>query len=342
MSAPGLPVLVYGASGHTGRFVVAELIKRGHRPILAGRDPNRLKEVAGGEIRVAPLDASEALDAALEGCAAVINCAGPFLDTAEPLIEAALRARIPYLDVAAEQAYALDAFSRFGDAARQAETPVLPAVAFYGGLGDLLATVTLGDWTSADQIEIAIALSSWRPTAGTRLTGQRNTAPRLMVREQTLQPIETPAPQRRWAFPAPFGDQEVVELSFTEMALIPRHLQSREVRSYFSTKPLAELRDPDTPAPTAVDAKGRSDQVFLLECVVTRGGARRRGWLTGQDIYAVTAPLVVSAAERAAELKVGGVFAPGEIFDAYEFLSSLSPEPFRLHLEEPRSEPARR
>ena len=39
------PVAVLGATGHTGRFVVAELLARGLRPILAGRSMKRLEEV---------------------------------------------------------------------------------------------------------------------------------------------------------------------------------------------------------------------------------------------------------------------------------------------------------
>jgi hypothetical protein len=60
---------------------------------------------------------------------------------------------------------------------------------FYGGLGDLLATAAMGDWASADEIRIGIALDSWRPTLGTRLTGQRNTAPRLVITGGKLAPL---------------------------------------------------------------------------------------------------------------------------------------------------------
>ncbi len=72
----------------------------------------------------------------MAGAAAVINCAGPFLDTATPVIEAALRAGIHYLDVAAEQAAARAAFEQFSDSARSAGVTILPAMGFYGGLAD--------------------------------------------------------------------------------------------------------------------------------------------------------------------------------------------------------------
>jgi hypothetical protein len=44
-------------------------------------------------------------------------------------------------------------------------------MAFFGGLGDLLATAALGDWTAADEISIAYGLDSWKPTLGTKAAG---------------------------------------------------------------------------------------------------------------------------------------------------------------------------
>jgi short subunit dehydrogenase-like uncharacterized protein len=96
-------VTVFGAYGHTGRFVVSELLARGWTPILSGRDPDRLNALGdvhpGLDVRYARVDDQSALDRALAGAAAVINCAGPFAKTAARVIEAAIRAGIPYLDV---------------------------------------------------------------------------------------------------------------------------------------------------------------------------------------------------------------------------------------------------
>jgi short subunit dehydrogenase-like uncharacterized protein len=162
----GQKVAVFGAAGHTGRFVVAELLRCGFAVIAIGRDRDRLAVLADGnrrvEARVAAVEEPASLDRALEGAAVVINCAGPFLDTAEPVISAALRARIPYLDVSAEQPTALSVFERFAAPAKAAGVAILPAMGFYGGLGDLLATAAMGDWASVDDLRIAIALDSCR------------------------------------------------------------------------------------------------------------------------------------------------------------------------------------
>jgi short subunit dehydrogenase-like uncharacterized protein len=146
-------IVVFGAAGHTARFVVLELQRRGQSPILCGRDAAKLKDLESEywktEVRAASVDHPGSLDQALAGAAAVLNCAGPFADTAKPVIEAAMRAHIPYLDITAEPQAVLDAFEQFDAPARQPGIIVAPGLAFYGGFGDLFATAALGDWTAA-------------------------------------------------------------------------------------------------------------------------------------------------------------------------------------------------
>lgn len=326
-------VVVLGAAGHTAAFVVAELRRRGITPILAGRDEARLRAVAaahpGCEVRVATANDAESLDRALDGAAAVVNCAGPFGETSAPVVEAALRARAHYLDVSAEQAPTADVFARYGDAAREAGIVVAPSMAFYGALGDLLATSAMGDWPDADAIEIGIALDSWQPTRGTRLTVQQNAGKHVVFADGRLQ---APGESRtmRWDFAA--GAQDVVELSTADQVTIPRHLRVREVRAYMTLAPLRDLRDPDTPAPVPADERGRSAQTFVVDVRVRRGGEERRASAVGRDIYAVTGPLVAEAVERILDGRHAraGVAAAGALFDAADFLRALSPEHLEL------------
>lgn len=322
-------VVVYGAYGHTGRFVVAELLERGWIPILSGRDTGKLDALGdvfpGLERRPASVEDPASLDRMLDGAMGVINCAGPFLDSATPMIGAALRARTHYLDVSAEQQAVLDVFERFSGAAKAAAVTVVPAMAFYGGLADLLATAALGDWPDADAIEIAVALDSWHPTVGTRLTGARNHYRRLVVAGGKLEPLAEPPPSGQWTFPAPFGTQDTIALPFSEIVTLSRHVRSAEVHSYMNLAPLKDLRDPRTPPPVPSDAHGRSSQTFMVETRVRKGSRMRSALASGRDIYAVTAPLVVEAIQRIGDGrgKADGVVAPGEAFDAREFLESL-------------------
>lgn len=329
-------ITVYGASGHTGQFVVGELRRRGWAPVLSGRDVAKLRAVAaagghdGLEIRPAAVDSPTAVDRALAGAAAVINCAGPFRWTAAPVVEAALRAGIPYLDVAAEIEAVADTFAHYDDRARDAATVVVPAMAFYGGLGDLLATAAAAGWTSADEVTIAYGLSSWRPTPGTLAAGResrdRRQGRRIAYRDGRLELRTDSAGVDVWQFPAPLGRQKVhADFTMADCVTIPRHLPTPSIRSYMTAVAVDDLSAPDPTPRVATDESGRTSQTFVVEVVVRSGTTERRAFAGGRDIYAVTAPLVVEATERvlAGRVEGTGALTAGQAFDAGEFLRSL-------------------
>jgi short subunit dehydrogenase-like uncharacterized protein len=336
-------VLVYGAYGHTGRFVAAELLRRGLTPILSGRNPARLATMAdqfpGLEARPATVDNGRSLQDAVRGTGLVVNCAGPFLDTAVPVAAAAGRAGAHYLDVTAEQAAAQQVYRAHQEREWRTDVAVIPAMAFYGGLADLLATAAVAGWDTVDEITVAYGVDRWWPTEGTRNTGRRNTATRLVVDGGRLVPAPSPAPLRDWEFPGPLGRQTVAGSPFTEIITMSHHLAASRIGTYLTTAALRDIRNPATPAPQAVDEAGRSAQQFVVDVVVRRGEEERRISAAGRDIYAVTAPLVAEAARRLIDgrAKVQGAAAPAEAFDAANFLDALSPQHLTIHREGPRS-----
>jgi saccharopine dehydrogenase-like NADP-dependent oxidoreductase len=315
-------IVVFGAYGHTGRFVVAELQERGLIPRVSGRDEDKLRAL-GGTSRPASVTDSGSLDHALSGAAAVINCAGPFGATTEPLIAAAERAGIPYVDVSAEIEVVAETLSR------TASVPVVPAMAFFGGLGDLLATTAMADWTSADEIHVAYGLSGWHPTAGTRLAGQasreRRGDRRVRYANGHLEYVDGPMPTLEWPFPT--GPRQVIgEFSMADVVTVPSHLSVPEVRTYMTVEAAQDVSSPNSPTPTAVDERGRSAQTFVVDVVVRKGNAERRAVASGQDIYAISAPLAVEAVQRilAGQTRTTGIAAAGRMFDAPDFLNALS------------------
>lgn len=325
-------VAVFGAAGHTGRFVVWELLRRGITPIAIARNSAALAEANFSSPQVlhrqATVDNQDSLDQALAGAQVVINCAGPFLETADAVTAAAMRAGIHYLDLSAEQASTLAVFDKYGDAARKAGIAVLPAMGFYGGFADLLVTAALGDWDHADTIDIMIGLDSWHPTRGTRITGQKNTARRHAIAEGQLVPLTLPAAERPWEFADPLGSQVMVELPFSEIVLIARHVRTAELHTYLNRIALGDVRNPATPAPKAADASKRSAQRFIVDVVARCQGISRRIRAQGRDIYAFSAPLICEVTVRLLEGRFGGagVQPPGAIFDAREILLALTPE----------------
>ena len=327
-NSPSPRIAVYGAYGHTGRFVVEELRRRGFVPIGCGRDASRLEALAantGIETRVASTDDPAALDRAFADVTTVLHCAGPFLDTAKPVLDAALRARIHYLDVAAEQRAVADTLARDAEA-RAAGVTVLPAMAFYGGLADLLATAALDGATRADAVDIAVALDGWQPTRGTRITGERNHYPRTYIEDGQTRTLPDPAPLREIDFPPPFGRQQGELLTLSEAVLLPHHIRCRNLHSWMNLTPLRDLEDPATPAPSAADASGRSAQRFAVDVRVRCGDRSVHATASGRDIYAVTAPLLVEALERILDgrARLRGALTAGQAFDACDFLAALS------------------
>ncbi|WP_093599235.1 saccharopine dehydrogenase NADP-binding domain-containing protein [Lentzea waywayandensis] len=297
----GHKIAVYGASGLTGSFVVAELEKRGHTPLPFGRAQ-------------ATADNPTALDQALATADAVINTAGPFAVTALPLIAAAERAGIPYVDVAAEIEANADTF------ARGASIPVVPAMAFFGGLGDLLVTAAMAEWGAADEAHIAYGLSGWQPSAGTITAGQvsrdRRSGQRVRFHDGELQYHGDTPPTLDWEFPA--GTRQVIgEFSMADVVTVPSHLQIPSVTNYMSTTAAKGLQ-------TA--AERQEPETFEVDVRVRRVSEERRLVASGKDIYAVSAPLAVEAVERllTGRFNVTGVASAGAMFDAPDFLRSLT------------------
>jgi hypothetical protein len=198
-------------------------------------------------------------------------------------------------------------------------------MAFYGGLADLLLTAALDGDSRADEVEVAIGLDRWWPTDGTRATGARNTAIRQVIRGGVLAPLPSPAPTGMWSYTGPLGDQPVVQMPFSEVITIERHLDIGELRSYLNTTPLDDLRASTTPPPSAADESGRSTQQFEVDVVVRRGSETRRISISGRDIYAITAPIVVEGAVRLLDgrHRGTGAMAPGEAFDSRDVIATL-------------------
>ena len=331
------PVLVYGAAGHTARFVVAALRRQGHPLLLGGRDAARLRQAfpdaPDAALRAFDLADRDRTRSAVAAAGLVLNCAGPFADTAEPLLEAALAAGAHYLDIGAEQAVARAVLEEWNAKAAEAGVLAVPAVGFWGGLGDLLATAAMGDWTSADEIAVHAFLDSWHPTEGTRRTGRRNAGRQLVFSGGKLQPpLATPV-RKTWDFG--HGEREMLASSTADIVTIASHLAVQEVPVWISENSIRDLRDPQTPPPAPVDASGRSAQRFTMQVIARRGLQQRQAAASGQDIYAVTGPLVAHAATRvlAGGQRPAGSFSVGALFEAREFLQALAPDPLSLRLD---------
>lgn len=152
------PLLLYGATGYTGRIIAARLLERGLRPVLAGRNREKLAALAQSlrlSHRVVALDDRAGLDRALRDVNVVVHAAGPFSQTAEPMFAACLRARAHYLDVSAE-VLVIEGLAQRHAEARAARIMAMPAVGFDVVPSDCLAAHVARRLPNADDLVIAL------------------------------------------------------------------------------------------------------------------------------------------------------------------------------------------
>src|SRR5215217_3205628 len=127
-------IVVFGATGYTGRLVAEQLVARGERPILAGRSAGRLDELAGRlgglETRVADVARpATVFDLVSEGDV-LVSTVGPFAKWGEPALRAAIGAGGIYLDSTGEPTFIRRVFEEFGPPARRAGATLLTAMGY--------------------------------------------------------------------------------------------------------------------------------------------------------------------------------------------------------------------
>jgi short subunit dehydrogenase-like uncharacterized protein len=125
------PWILYGANGVTGRLVLTEALRRGHQPIVAGRDSSihALGEAHRLESVCVSLDDAEGLRALLEKGSRVLHTAGPYAVTAEPMRDACVATHTPYLDIDGEIDSLVTAVERDAEA-KAARVPLIVGAGF--------------------------------------------------------------------------------------------------------------------------------------------------------------------------------------------------------------------
>ena len=152
-------LLIYGSTGYTGRLVVDEAIRRGLRPLLAGRDIDKVGRQAakaGLEWRAFRLSDTRALERALADTGLVLLLAGPYKYTCARVVEACLRTGAHYLDINGE----LDIYEWLAGCDREArlrEVMLVTGLGFDVAPSDCLAVYLKRRLPTADELRLAFA-----------------------------------------------------------------------------------------------------------------------------------------------------------------------------------------
>lgn len=176
--------LLYGANGYTGSLIARTAVAQGLRPVLAGRNAPGVTALArelGLAHRVFSLDDTAAVDQGLQAMAAVLHCAGPFLHTFQPVVDACLRNSVHYLDVTGEVAV-FEAIATRDAQAKAAGVMLLPGVGFDVVPSDCLAAHLKQRLPSATRLALAISSLS-QVSRGTATTIVENIGRGGLVRK---------------------------------------------------------------------------------------------------------------------------------------------------------------
>src|SRR5688500_7482752 len=150
--------LIYGATGYTGRLISSLAPSYGLRPVLAGRNPAAVAQLAGSlglDHRAASLDNPQRLDELLTGIDVVLHCAGPFSRTARPMADACLRNRVHYLDITGE-IEVMEMLAARDAEARSAGVMLMPGTGFDVVPSDCLALYLKQRMPKATSLQLAI------------------------------------------------------------------------------------------------------------------------------------------------------------------------------------------
>jgi short subunit dehydrogenase-like uncharacterized protein len=170
-------IVVFGATGYTGRLIAERLAAQGARPVLAGRDERRLAELADrlGGLETVRADAMRrnSVFAAVEPGDVLVSTVGPFAKWGDAAVRAAIAAQgSVYLDSTGEPVFIRRVFEELGGPAERAGVTLMPAMGFDYVPGTLAGALALREAgrgaTRVDVGYFSLGAGAGGASAGTR------------------------------------------------------------------------------------------------------------------------------------------------------------------------------
>ena len=167
-------VVIYGASGYTGKLIAWHLAEYGIPFIAAGRSQERLEqqmagiaELKGHDYQCVAVEHNEqALTELLKGKKIVYNVVGPFMQLADPVVRAALASDCHYLDTTGEQDWMFHCKRNYGEQYRARDLLLLPACSWMW-VGGLLASELALEHPGVDTLDLLYLADSYTSVAST-------------------------------------------------------------------------------------------------------------------------------------------------------------------------------
>jgi short subunit dehydrogenase-like uncharacterized protein len=141
-------IVLFGATGYTGRLTAEALVRLRATPVLAARNANRLAALAselGLEHAVADVDRPESVKDLVGRGDVLITTVGPFKRWGATAAEAAISQGAHYIDSTGEPPFIREVFERYGPAAARAGSGMLTAFGYDWVPGNLAGGLALRD-----------------------------------------------------------------------------------------------------------------------------------------------------------------------------------------------------
>jgi short subunit dehydrogenase-like uncharacterized protein len=313
-------IVLFGATGYTGRLTAQALQKRQAKFIVAGRDPRKLETLAqntdAADIAVVSVGDVEGLAKTLSSARVLVTCVGPFVELGWTAVEAALRAGVHYVDSTGEGAFIGRLIAEKDRVARSAGIAMAPAFGFDEVPADVAATLASEGLEKPD-----VTMTYAMPGSGSR--GTVKSAFGIMLGEgpwieDGRRRMIRAGQEMRWApMPPPLGPRSSVSFPFAEGHLGPLHLDLNSFRLFITAKrsrragmrfgfPLIRAMRA-TPMRGLLDKmverapEGPSDEHRARQRWTILAEARsKQGWrnvaLMGTDVYGLSGELLATAA----------------------------------------------
>ncbi|HEY6780370.1 MAG TPA: saccharopine dehydrogenase NADP-binding domain-containing protein [Thermoleophilaceae bacterium] len=140
-------IVLFGATGYTGRLTAAAMVARGLKPVLAARDRARVEalaaELGGLEARTADVADPPSVAALVEPGEVLVSTVGPFTRFGAPAAAAASARGVHYIDSTGEPPFIREVFERYGVAAERAGCGMLTAFGYDFVPGNLAGAIAL-------------------------------------------------------------------------------------------------------------------------------------------------------------------------------------------------------
>src|SRR5260370_15370399 len=156
-----------GATWFTGRLVAAERARRSRPYRLGARSLERLARLSGregGKPFTVDVNDRARMDEFLEGATVLINTVGPFMELGLPVVEAAVRNGVAYVDSTGEPNFMEEVYRRF----RESSVAVVPGCGFDYIPGDLAAAIAAADLGgTVSEVGVHYEVRGMLPSRGT-------------------------------------------------------------------------------------------------------------------------------------------------------------------------------